>query len=85
VETTTYFVVAEALTNAVKHARATSVTVRDGMPELQIRDDGAGGADPRHGTGLTGLVDRVESIDGTITITSPPGTGTTVAVQLPTE
>jgi signal transduction histidine kinase len=89
VETTAYFVVAEALTNAVKHARATGANVRaavrHGELELEIRDDGAGGADPRPGTGLTGLADRVESIDGTITITSPPGIGTTIAVQLPTE
>jgi signal transduction histidine kinase len=89
VETTAYFVVAEALTNAVKHARATGANVRaavrHGALELEIRDDGAGGAGPRHGTGLTGLADRVESIDGTITITSPPGIGTTIAVQLPTE
>jgi signal transduction histidine kinase len=87
VETTAYFVVAEALTNAVKHAGATGATVRAavrrGALQLEIRDDGAGGADPRHGTGLTGLADRVESIDGTITITSPPGRGTTIAVQLP--
>jgi signal transduction histidine kinase len=87
VETTAYFVVAEALTNAVKHARATGVDVRaavcHGALELEIRDDGPGGADPRHGTGLAGLADRVESIDGTITITSPPGTGTTIAVRLP--
>lgn len=89
VETTAYFVVAEALTNAVKHASATGANVRaairHGALDLEIRDDGAGGADPRHGTGLTGLADRVESIDGTITITSPPGIGTTIAVQLPTE
>ena len=89
VETTAYFVVAEALTNAVKHARATGANVRaavrQGALELEIRDDGAGGADPRHGTGLTGLADRVESVDGTITIASPPGIGTTIAVQLPTE
>ena len=90
VETTAYFVVAEALTNTVKHASATGATiraaVRHGALELEIRDDGAGGADPRHGTGLAGLAglaDRVESIDGTITITSPPGIGTTVAVRLP--
>jgi signal transduction histidine kinase len=89
VETTAYFVVAEALTNAVKHARATRADVRAavryGALELEIRDDGAGGADPRHGTGLAGLADRVESIDGTITITSPPARGTTIAVQLPAE
>ena len=58
VETTGCFVVAEALTNTLKHARASSANVRaavhDGALELDIRDDGAGGADPRHGTGLTG-------------------------------
>jgi signal transduction histidine kinase len=89
VETAAYFVIAEALTNTVKHARATSATVRaavrPGALELEIRDDGAGGADPGHGTGLTGLADRVESIDGTITITSPPGKGTTIAVRLPAD
>ena len=87
VETTAYFVIAEALTNAVKHARAAGVDVRaavcHGALELEIRDDGPGGADPRHGTGLAGLADRVESIDGTITITSPPGMGTTITVRLP--
>jgi signal transduction histidine kinase len=89
VETAAYFVIAEALTNAVKHARASSATVRaavrHGALELEIRDDGGGGAGRRHSTGLAGLADRVESIDGTITITSPPGIGTTIAVQLPTE
>ena len=87
IETTAYFVVAEALTNAVKHARATGAgvraAVRHGALELEIRDDGPGGADPRHGTGLVGLADRVESIDGTIIIISPPGMGTTIAVRLP--
>jgi signal transduction histidine kinase len=56
-----------------------------GALELEIRDDGLGGADPQHGTGLVGLADRVESIDGTITITSPAGMGTTITVRLPAE
>jgi signal transduction histidine kinase len=89
VEATAYFVVAEALTNAVKHAGATCAhvraAVRDGALELEIRDDGLGGADPRQGTGLVGLADRVASIDGSITITSPGGAGTTIAVHLPAE
>jgi signal transduction histidine kinase len=89
VETTAYFVIAEALTNAVKHAGATCAqvraAVRHGVLELEIRDDGRGGADPQHGTGLVGLADRVESIDGSIIITSPRGKGTTVAVRLPAE
>ena len=86
VETTAYFVVAEALTNAVKHAGATCAhvraVVRHGALELEIRDDGLGGADPQRGTGLVGLTDRVESLDGSITITSPAGLGTTIAVRL---
>jgi signal transduction histidine kinase len=89
VETTAYFVIAEALTNVVKHARATSVDVRaavcDGALELLIRDDGIGGAHIDQGAGLVGVADRVESIGGHITITSPPGVGTAVAVSLPTD
>jgi len=89
VETTAYFVIAEALTNAVKHAGATCAqvcaAVCHGVLELEIRDDGLGGADPRHGTGLVGLTDRVESIDGSITITSPRGKGTTIVVRLPAD
>jgi signal transduction histidine kinase len=88
-ETTAYLVIAEALTNAVKHAKARRLavraTVRDGALELEIRDDGVGGAHIHHGTGLVGLVDRVESIGGRIAITSPSGAGTTVAVSLPTD
>ena len=89
VETTSYFVVAEALTNTIKHAGATCAHVRasvhHGALELEIRDDGRGGANPQSGTGLVGLADRVESIDGTITITSPAGKGTVLAVRLPVE
>jgi signal transduction histidine kinase len=88
-ETTAYFVIAEALTNALKHARATSVDVRaairHGTLELEIRDDGVGGAQTHNGTGLVGLVDRIDSVGGRITITSPPGAGTTVAVSLPAD
>ena len=88
-ETTAYFVIAEALTNAVKHARATSVdvraAVRHGALELEICDDGVGGAHIHNGTGLVGLVDRVDSVGGRITITSPPDAGTTVMVSLPAE
>ncbi len=89
VETTAYFVIAEALNNAVKHARATSVdvraAVRHGALELEICDDGVGGAHIHNGTGLVGLVDRVDSVGGRITITSPPDAGTTVTVSLPAE
>ena len=87
VERTAYFIVAEALTNALKHAHATAVhvraVVRGETLELEVRDDGVGGADPAGGTGLVGLTDRVAVGGGTIAITSPPGGGTTLAVTLP--
>jgi signal transduction histidine kinase/HAMP domain-containing protein len=82
-----YYVVSEALTNVAKHAQATSVQVKlkaeDSFAELEIRDDGLGGADPERGSGLVGLADRVEALGGTIEITSPPGRGTAVVVTLP--
>jgi signal transduction histidine kinase len=87
VERTAYFIVAEALTNAVKHADATAVEVsalvRDETLELHVRDDGVGGADLAGGTGLVGLTDRVAVSGGTIAITSPPRGGTTLVVTLP--
>src|SRR5262249_35711199 len=68
-EATVYYVAAESITNAVKHAQASTVTVRggrrDGALELEITDDGVGGADPRRGTGLIGLKDRVDTLGGT--------------------
>jgi signal transduction histidine kinase len=87
VETAAYFVVAESLTNAAKHAgpdaRAT-VTIRDGAGGLlvEIADDGDGGANPA-GSGLTGLRHRVEALDGTLEITSPDGGGTRIRARLP--
>ncbi|WP_242906155.1 sensor histidine kinase [Actinomadura terrae] len=87
VEAVAYFVVSEALTNVVKHARATSVDVevlrRGDVLRLTVGDDGVGGADPSGGTGLTGLARRVRSVDGTFRITSPAGGPTTVTVELP--
>ena len=87
IETTAYFIVAEALTNVVKHADATGAVVEiraEGLGlSIQVRDDGAGGADPAYGTGLTGLLDRVEASDGTLTITSLPTIGTALHVTLP--
>ena len=86
-ETTAYFVIAEALTNVVKHADAKHATVKIWLERqtlsIEVRDDGIGGADPAHGTGLTGLLDRVEASDGTLTVTSPPSMGTTLHVTLP--
>ncbi|MDT5153444.1 MAG: hypothetical protein QOI01_5177 [Mycobacterium sp.] len=84
-----YYVVAEALTNAAKHARASEITVRvkaDGANlHILIRDDGIGGADTAKGSGLTGLVDRVEALGGQMTISSQPGRGTSLAVRIPLE
>ena len=88
VETTAYFIVAEALTNVVKHARAAhawvEVSREDGRLVVDVRDDGAGGADARRGSGLTGLHDRVAANDGRLSISSPPGQGTRVRALLPT-
>jgi GAF domain-containing protein len=86
-EATVYYVAAESITNAVKHAQASAVTVRggrrDGSIELEITDDGVGGADPRRGTGLIGLRDRVDTLGGTISFASPAAGGTTIRVKLP--
>ena len=87
VEVAAYYVVSEALTNAAKHANATLVHVdveaEDSVVRLSIRDDGVGGADPAHGSGLIGLRDRVEAVSGTIEITSPAGSGTSLNVEIP--
>jgi signal transduction histidine kinase len=80
-------VVAEALTNAAKHARASVVEVcahvTAGILRLEIRDDGIGGATAGRGSGLTGLVDRVEALGGKMTVQSPVGSGTSLAVDIP--
>jgi signal transduction histidine kinase len=87
VEIAAYFVVSEALTNVTKYAEATAATVTvrrsDGVVRLEIADDGVGGADPSRGSGLHGLTDRVAALDGTITVDSPVGCGTTVRVEIP--
>jgi signal transduction histidine kinase len=88
VEVSAYYVVAEALTNAAKHARASAVTVTVTTEAgagllVTVRDDGAGGADFTHGTGLAGLKDRVEALGGRIFLDSPPGAGTTLRAELP--
>jgi PAS domain S-box-containing protein len=89
VEVAAHYVVAEALTNAAKHARASvvhlDVTTDGGALMLTVRDDGVGGADPSGGSGLAGLQDRVEALGGTIRIDSSVGSGTSVVVTLPTE
>jgi signal transduction histidine kinase len=86
-EEAAYYIASEALANAAKHARASVVELRvDGRDSgltLWVRDDGIGGADPRRGSGITGLKDRVAALGGTISVLSPPGQGTTLHVQLP--
>jgi signal transduction histidine kinase len=89
VEVSAYYVVAEALTNAAKHARASTVTVTveaetgDAVLRLAVGDDGVGGADFARGTGLVGLKDRVEALEGRIFLDSPRGEGTRLRVEIP--
>ena len=104
VETAAYYVVSEALTNAIKHSEATFVTVTvatdhaggpfgmglDGSGRivnlhLTIVDDGVGGADAAEGSGLMGLIDRVDALGGHLQLESPPGGGTRISVELPLE
>jgi signal transduction histidine kinase len=88
VESAAYFVTAEALTNAVKHAPGASarIAIRRAGARLvvEVADNGAGGADPR-GSGLSGLRQRVEALDGTLDVDSPEGIGTTIRAVLPCE
>ena len=87
VEAAAYYVVSEALTNAAKHAHASVVNVEldthDANLQLAIRDDGIGGADLSGGSGLVGLSDRIEALGGTLQVTSPAGTGTTLLIEVP--
>jgi signal transduction histidine kinase len=87
VEVGAYYVVSEALTNVAKHARASLVKVGvetdDARLHLSIRDDGVGGADAAKGSGLVGLIDRVEALGGTMAISSHSGSGTALLVEIP--
>ncbi|MBV9801013.1 MAG: hypothetical protein JO039_23395 [Solirubrobacterales bacterium] len=87
VEIASYYVVAEALTNVAKYARATAAEVRitqsNGSVTVEVSDDGVGGADPEHGSGLRGLADRVGSLDGSLEVDSPARHGTTVRATIP--
>jgi signal transduction histidine kinase len=87
VELAAYFVAAEALTNVAKYAEASAASVRafarDGNATIEIADDGVGGADGAVGSGLRGLADRVEALDGTLRVASPAGEGTTITAELP--
>ena len=87
VEAAAYFVVCEALTNVAKYAQASEARVRvgrsDGTAQVEVVDDGVGGADARGGSGLRGLADRVEALGGRLVVSSPVGEGTAVRAQLP--
>jgi signal transduction histidine kinase len=87
VEAAAYFVVAEALTNVVKYAGASTAAVRirrnGSYAVVEVHDDGVGGADPTIGTGLRGLADRLAALDGRLEVHSPPGEGTTVRAEVP--
>jgi signal transduction histidine kinase len=86
IEASAYFIVAEALTNVVKHSHAgraeVTASLEDGMLRIDVRDNGAGGADP-DGHGLVGMRDRVMTLGGRLEIESPAGGGTLVAATLP--
>ena len=87
VEAAAYYVTAEALTNVAKYACANEAFVHlslvDDCLRLSVRDDGIGGANPSMGSGLRGLRDRVDALDGHLELESPPGGGTTVTVEIP--
>jgi len=87
VEAAAYYVVSEALTNVAKYAQASSVGVRvtqlNGHAVVEVADDGIGGADPLNGSGLRGLADRVEALDGRLHVESAPGRGTMIRAEIP--
>jgi signal transduction histidine kinase len=87
-EACAYFVCSEALANVAKHASASRVRIvvsgNGGRLEIEIEDDGVGGVDLNRGSGLRGLADRVETLGGTLTVVSPPGSGTSLIAVIPT-
>jgi signal transduction histidine kinase len=87
IEVCVYYVVSEAITNALKHARATVVTVELDMDgsgvHLLVRDDGVGGADVRAGSGLIGMSDRLAALGGVVEVWSPANQGTRLEVRVP--
>ena len=89
VEVAAYYVVAEALANAAKHAQATAVAVcAHSMTDhlrITVRDNGVGGADLANGSGLIGLKDRIETLGGTMRLVSPRGGGTSLQATIPVE
>jgi PAS domain S-box-containing protein len=87
IEAAAYYLIAEALTNAARHAQATSVQVRVAQTRdsvvVQVHDDGVGGANAESGSGLRGLADRVEALGGRLDLRSPVGAGTTMRAEIP--
>jgi PAS domain S-box-containing protein len=86
-ETAVYYVISEALANAAKHARASEISVLLTTSRSEIRatieDDGSGGAEASAGSGLVGLIDRVEALGGRFALDSPPGHGTKISIEMP--
>jgi signal transduction histidine kinase len=87
VEAAAYYLVAEALTNVAKYARASVANVRvvreEWLVRIEVEDDGVGGADASRGSGIRGLADRVEALDGRLAVDSPPGAGTRITAEIP--
>jgi signal transduction histidine kinase len=87
VEAAAYFVVAEALVNVVKHAHASAASVsvgcHSGSLVVEVEDDGIGGAEPKPGSGLAGLADRVHALGGRLAISSADGSGTRLRAEIP--
>jgi len=87
IEAAIYYLVAEAITNVAKYAQATQASVAvdrsDGIATVVVSDDGVGGAEPKSGSGLVGLTDRVEALGGRLRIDSPPGRGTRITAEIP--
>jgi signal transduction histidine kinase len=87
VEAAAYYLVSEALANVAKYADASSVEIsvdrRNGNAVVEVADDGVGGADPATGSGLRGLADRIEALDGRLDVDSAPGRGTRIRAEIP--
>jgi signal transduction histidine kinase len=87
VEAAVYYVCSEALTNVAKYAQASQAVInverRAGLLVVEAQDDGVGGADPTRGSGLRGLADRVQALQGRLEVDSPPGGGTQLRAELP--